>query len=128
MKPIPVGHRHEMTFPVLEGDTGHALGNTGVTVLGTPALIKYMEMSCGRALPPFLDDGEGSVATRVDIEHLAPAPLGADVVYRSEVVDVSRNRVTFSVTAHLGDTLLMRGRHIRAVLDMTRFRAGASPN
>ncbi|MEQ9638924.1 MAG: hotdog domain-containing protein [Alphaproteobacteria bacterium] len=122
MRTIPVGHTFEVSYPVLEGDTGHALGNTGVTVLGTPALIKYMEMSCGRALPSFLDDGEGSVATRVDIEHLAPAPLGAEVVYRSEVADVARNKVTFAVTAHLGETLLMRGRHIRAVLDMTRFR------
>ena len=123
MKTIPIGHRHALTFPVLDSDTGHALGNTGVTVIGTPALIKYMEMSCGRALPGFLDAGEGSVATRVDIEHLAPAPVGAEIVYRSEVTEVTRNKITFAVTAHHGDTLVLRGRHVRAVLDMTRFRA-----
>lgn len=122
MRTIPIGHRHEIVFPVLESDTGHALGNTGVTVIGTPALIKYMEMSCGRALPAFLDEGEGSVATVVNIEHLAPAPVGAAVVYRSEVADIAGNRVTFRVTAHHDDILLMRGMHVRAVLRMDRFR------
>jgi len=122
MKPIPIGHRHELTCPVLEGDTGHALGNAGVTMIGTPALIKYMEMSCGRSLPDFLDDGEGSVATAVNVEHLAPAPVGADIVYRSEVADITRNRVTWTVTAHHGDVLVLRGTHTRAVLNMARFR------
>jgi predicted thioesterase len=122
MKTIPIGHRHALTFAVRESDTGHALGNTGVTMIGTPALIKYMEMSCGRALPGFLDPGEGSVATAVNIEHLAPAPIGAEIVYRSEVAEVSRNRVTFAVTAHHGDTLVLRGTHTRAVLRMERFR------
>jgi predicted thioesterase len=122
MKPIPIGHRHEMRFRVEDGDTGHALGNAGVTVIGTPALIKYVEMACGRGLPPLLDAGEGTVATVVNVEHLAPAPLGAEIVCRSEVTDVTGNRVSFAVEARWGDTLLMRGTHVRAVLRMDRFR------
>ncbi|MGH6883804.1 MAG: thioesterase family protein, partial [Hypericibacter sp.] len=103
--------------------TASAIGNAGVHVVSTPALIGFLEDASHRAILDCYEAGEVSVGTKVDIEHLAAAPLGQPIEATAEVTAVQGRRVDFQVEARQGDRVVMRGRHQRAVVDLARFLA-----
>jgi fluoroacetyl-CoA thioesterase len=48
-------------------------------VLSTPNLIGILERTARQAIAPFLAPDERSVGVEIELRHLAPAPLGAQV-------------------------------------------------
>ena len=130
MKAPPLGHLG--IYRVLPGPahSAAAVGNTGVAVVATPALILYLEQASFRALETFLEPGEASVGVVVDVEHLAAAVPGRLVVAEARVTGVDGRRVVFAVEARQGETLIMRGRHERRAILLDRFlqRQGLKPS
>jgi predicted thioesterase len=92
-------------------------------VLATPWLIAHMEYAARKAIAPHLEPDERSVGVTVDIEHLAPAPIGDKVTCRAKVILVRPPFVTFAVEAFDELEPLARGVHKRAVIHVDRFRA-----
>jgi len=92
-------------------------------VLATPWLIAHMEYAARKAIAPFLEPDERSVGVTVDIEHLAPAPVGDRVTCRAKVILVRPPFVTFAVEAFDDVEPLARGVHKRAVIHVDRFRS-----
>ncbi|WZO97422.1 hotdog domain-containing protein [Isosphaeraceae bacterium EP7] len=90
-------------------------------VLATPWLILRLEFAARHAIEPCLEPHERSVGTYVEVEHLAPAPEGSEVVCRAKVIHVNGPVVTFQVEAHDGIEPLARGIHRRRVIDTERF-------
>ena len=123
MKPIAPGTSHAFTIQTGERDTAEAFGNAGVPVVGTPALVGFIETAADRCLRPYYDGKEGSVGTTIEVAHLAPAPKNATIEARAEVVSVVGRKVRFAVEARLADTVLMKGFHERMVVDLERFLA-----
>ena len=74
---------------------------TGVPVVGTPALIGFLETAADRCLRPFYEDREGSVGTLVEIVHLAPAPQNALIEARAELIAIDGRRYRFAVEAFM---------------------------
>ncbi|MBN6053617.1 thioesterase, partial [Nonomuraea sp. RK-328] len=58
-------------------DTAQQVGSGDVPVLATPRLLTFAEMATVQAVHPHLAPGQSTVGTRVELEHLAPSPLGA---------------------------------------------------
>ncbi len=123
MKPIAPGTRHSFTVQTGKRDTAEAFGNAGVPVVGTPALVGFLETAAERCLKPFYEGKEGSVGTTIDVAHLAPALENATLEAHAEVVRVEGRKVRFAVEARLGETVLMKGFHERAVVDLQHFLA-----
>ncbi len=123
MADIPVGHEAESRETVLPRHTAHEVGNPGVHVVSTPHLIGFLEMACHFGVEDFLDDGESTVGTMVNVEHLGAAPVGAELLAKTRVVEAKHARIVFAVEAWWGDTLLMKGSHGRARIDLERFLA-----
>ncbi|MEX0809811.1 MAG: hotdog domain-containing protein [Dongiaceae bacterium] len=121
MKPVPLGIAAIETIPTDAGHTAAAVGNFGVAVVATTTLILFIEETTGNALKPYLDFGEASVGTRVEVDHLAALAPGQDVTVRAEVIGVDGRLVTFAVEVKGGGRLLMQGRHVRAIVDLQRF-------
>ena len=94
----------------------------GPPVFGTPFLLLVMESAAFNAISPHLDEGEQSVGVGFNFEHLAPTLPGATVVARAEVREINGNKITLDFEAHDGKQLIGRGTHVRAVLDMERFK------
>ena len=92
-------------------------------VLATPWLIAHMEYAARKAIAPFLDTDQRSVGVTVDIEHLAPAPVGDRVTCRAKVILVQPPFVTFAVEAFDDYEVLAKGVHKRAVIHVDRFRS-----
>ncbi len=121
MKPVDRGTAHSYTIATGHEHTAEAFGNVGVPVVGTPALIGFLETAADRCLRPFYEGREGSVGTVVEVAHLAPAPVNATIEARAEVIASEGRRIRFSVAAFDGTTPLMKGIHERVVVDLDRF-------
>lgn len=94
----------------------------GPAVLATPYLLMIMEYAAYNAIAPHLDDGEDSVGVGFEFEHMAPTPAGATVLASAIVTEVEGTMVRLDFEAHDGHEVVGRGKHVRAVLDLARFR------
>ncbi|SMF58630.1 Thioesterase superfamily [Tistlia consotensis] len=91
-------------------------------VYATPAIVADVEMACRDLLLTGLEPGWDSVGVRVEIDHLASAPLGAEVRIGVAVTEASERRVGFSGTVRHGDTVLAEVKHQRAVVSLERLK------
>jgi len=115
-----------VTVRVTEADTARALGSGDVDVLGTPRALALAEAATLRAAAASLAPGQTTVGTRVELDHLAPSPVGATVRADAELVYRSGRRLTFDVRLTQGGREGAAGRVVRAIVDRDRFTAQAS--
>ena len=97
------------------------LGPENARVLATPYLIWHLEMTCRLAIKPLLEDGYDSVGTEVHVKHLAATPVGMQVTFSAEVIEVDDRRVRFRVEAHDEKEKIAEGTHERYVVNIARF-------
>jgi fluoroacetyl-CoA thioesterase len=111
---------------VTEEMTAAVIGSGDVPVLGTPAILSLVERLAVASLAERLDPGATSVGTRVELEHVAPTPVGAllSARCRLEAVDGRTLRFAFEVTDPAGP--VARGTHRRVVVQRDEFVARAS--
>ncbi len=119
MKDIPLGRANTLEFNPEERHTASVVGNN--EVVSTPALIGFLEQTSHRAILPFVEEGEVSVGTRVEVDHVAAAFLGSPIVATVKVASAEGRRITFEVEAHQGGKLVMKGRHVRAIVRRDRI-------
>lgn len=105
--------------------TAERLGSGDVPVLGTPALLAMIEAAAVAAVADHLDDGDTTVGSAVELEHVAPTPVGMRVEATAALreVDGRRLRFAFEVTDPAG--AVARGSHHRVIVDRQRFLASA---
>lgn len=90
-------------------------------MFSTPFLIGLLERTARESLAPLLEENERTVGVEVDIRHLAPTPLGAQVTLSTRVIVVDGSFVTFHVEAHDEVEMIARGVHKRAVIRVDSF-------
>lgn len=90
-------------------------------VFSTPQLILHLEHAAREAIAPVLESGESSVGIHVDVQHLAPTPVGQKVVCSARVIHVDGAVITFQVEARDEQDSIARGLHKRSVIKVDRF-------
>ena len=90
-------------------------------VLSTPWLIWFMEHTARKAMLPHLEPTESTVGTLVDIEHLAPTPLGQAVNCRAQVLRSEGGQFLFKLEAFDEQEKIASGLHNLCVIDKSRF-------
>lgn len=118
---VPVGATGEARRLVTQDLTAIALGSGDVPVFGTPALLALIEEAACAALRGVLDDGATSVGATVQLEHLAPSRVGAEVRAIARVTKVEGTRLEFQAEAYDGDRVIGRAIHTRVIVDRARF-------
>jgi predicted thioesterase len=103
------------------GDTARALGSGDVEVLGTPRLLALLEEATLDAVDGCLDPGSTTVGMRVQVDHLQPTPIGAEVCAEAYLDKIEGRRITFTVTASDSGGLVAAGKVTRVVVDVNRF-------
>ncbi len=96
-------------------------GDPRATVFSTPNMIMLMERSAREALRPYLDEGEESVGTDVQIQHVSGAGIGAVVRGEARVTGIDGKRIHFDVSAWCGERQLGFGKHTRALVKLERL-------
>ena len=101
--------------------TAAAMGSGALEVLATPSMIALMEGTAQEAVQSLLEDGQGTVGTRIDVRHLAATPVGMEVTCTAEVTEVDRRRIVFTVKAKDEKEVIGEGIHERFIIDNEKF-------
>jgi fluoroacetyl-CoA thioesterase len=114
------------TFTVTDADTAVTLGSGSLPVLGTPRLLAWCEAVTCAAIAGSLDAGATSVGTRVELEHQAASPVGAEVQVTAATSYVDGRLHRFSVQARQLDAntpgkVVATADITRIVVDVERF-------
>jgi predicted thioesterase len=91
-------------------------------VLSTPILVGYLEQAARLAIEPLLEPEESSVGVEIELQHLAPTPIGQKVVCFAKVIYVDGNLISYHIEASDQKELIARGTHKRAVINAQRFK------
>lgn len=122
MKSAPkIGTSGELQFVVEQKHVIDFATDGMPAVLSTPNLIGLLERTARKALEPFLDADERSVGIEIELRHLAPTPLGAQVTCITRVIQVDGKKINFQIEAKEGNQLIARGLHKRAVVRAQSF-------
>jgi fluoroacetyl-CoA thioesterase len=82
-----------------------------------------MEHAALDAALPFLEPGEITVGTRIEIDHLAATPVGTQVTCTARVVHSEGPVISFQLEASDGHETIARGFHKRRAVNVDRFAA-----
>lgn len=118
-----IGTTGERTFTV---EAAHAISfgeNGPPPVLSTPWLVWFLEHAALDAALPFLEPGEITVGTRIEIDHLAPTPLGMQVTCTARIVHSEGPVISYQLEASDGQETIARGFHKRRAVKVDRFTA-----
>ncbi len=96
-------------------------GETLPPVFATPRMISWMERTAHQAILPYLKEGQTSVGMSVNIRHLGATPVGMEVRFRAELIEVDRRRLRFKVEAWDAIEKIGDGEHERFIIDKDRF-------
>jgi predicted thioesterase len=118
---IVSGLRAEVAITVRDHDTAIAMGSGSVAVLATPRIVALVEAAAVAAVADRLAPGMTTVGTHITLDHIAPSPVGRDVVAHAEVTAVDGRRSEFAVWATMGDAEVARGVHRRVTVARETF-------
>ena len=121
MATIPIGTTHEQKLLVTTDVAINFLDVEGARVLATPFMIAYMEMTARNAVKPYLEEGQDTVGTHVNVYHLAATPIGMTVTFRAEILSVEERRINFKVEAYDEKEKVGEGTHERAIINVAKF-------
>lgn len=123
---IEIGATHKEEVMVDESNIASKVGSGLVDVFATPMMVALLELASARCIERFLDDGQVSVGTRVDVEHSGATPIGMKVTAVAKVSAVDRRRVDFSVVIEDEAGEVGRGVHTRFIVDKAKFTEKAN--
>lgn len=123
MQTLEPGLTGQRSLIVEERHTAGHLGSGGAPVYATPMMVLAMEEAALAAVDPLLEPGTATVGYSLDIKHLAATPIGMRVTATATLQSIDGKMLTFHVEARDERELIGEGTHIRAVIDLERFKA-----
>lgn len=126
MKEITIGAKAAAQMPVTEEKTAKQVGSGSLLVFATPMMAALMEQAACEALAPFLESGETTVGTELNIQHTAATPVGLNVTAEAEVTAVNGREIAFKVTARDDAGEIGSGTHKRFLVFTEKFQNKAN--
>ena len=96
---MEIGIKGRVETVVNENNTAKFVGSGSLDVFATPSMIGLMEQAAQMSVAPHLEEGQGTVGTKLEITHDAATPLGMKVWAESELIAVERRKLVFEVKA-----------------------------
>ncbi len=122
---MEIGLKSSQTITVEEKDTAQAYGSGTLPVFATPAMIALMENTAMNTVSPYLNEGEASVGTLMNVKHLSATPVGGTVTCEAELTEADGRRLVFKVTARDNKGIIGEGTHERFIIKTEKFLAKA---
>jgi fluoroacetyl-CoA thioesterase len=92
-------------------------------VFATAFMVGFMEWACMEALRPYLEEGERTLGTMINVTHQAATPPGMRVTARVKCLEVDGKRTLWEVEVHDEVELIGRGTHERFTVNHDKFSA-----
>ena len=108
---------------VRPGDTALAHGSGDMPILSSSFLLVLMESACNSALDEFLENGESTVLTDIDIEIHEPVGIGTEVQGSATCISFEDGVLTFACEIHDGPRLVAASMMRRSVVERISYLA-----
>ncbi|BAO90899.1 thioesterase family protein [Caballeronia cordobensis] len=119
---LRAGATHSRTIEVDRERTISFLGED-LRIYATPKLIDDIERTCLDYLLDFVDAGENSVGTAVDIAHTGATLLGMSVRIEIKVASIDGRAVKFDIAVFDDIEQVCAGSHSRFVVNVEKLKA-----
>lgn len=122
---MEIGIKNTLEITVTGNLIAAAVGSGTLNVYATPAMIALIEETAWKSVAPYLEEGQSTVGTRLDVSHVAPTPLGMTVRCETELTEVDGRRLVFAVNVYDEAGLIGKGTHERFIIMSEKFQAKA---
>ncbi len=126
---LPVGLEHTLTYRVSRERTvpflypEAELFRVMPEVFATGYMVGFMEWACMEALKPFMEEGERTVGTMINVTHEAATPAGMEVTAKVRLIEVDGKRTVWEIEARDEVEVIGRGTHERFAINFEKFSA-----
>lgn len=103
--------------------TAAKVGSGDQNVFATPWMIGLMEEAAQGSVLPYLEEGQATVGTHLDVSHDAATPIGMRVWAESELIAIEGRKLIFNVEAFDECGSIGKGRHERFIINKDKFMA-----
>ena len=121
-----IGEKHEVEIIVSEEVTAAKMKSGSLPVLATPYMVALMEQSASELCDKHLTEEFSTVGTALNIQHLAPTPVGAKVKAIATVTEYDGRKICFDVEAYDEVGLIGKGTHERFTIKIDKFMQKAA--
>lgn len=119
---LKTGIKGHQELVVTQELTAKNMGSGVMDVFATPAMLALMEKTAFTSVAEYLNEGCGSVGTKVDIEHVASSPVGMKITCDSELIEIEGRKLVFKVEAYDEKCLIGKGTHERFIVENKKFQ------
>lgn len=123
---METGIKNIIEIKVNNNNTAEAMGSGTLSVFATPAMIALIEETAWRSVVPYLEEGQSTVGTKLDVEHVSPTPVGMAVKCETELMEVDGRCLKFNANVYDETGLIGTGTHERFIVNSTKFQAKAN--
>ena len=117
------GLSSQSSVTVSAGNTAAVMGSGDLDVFATPAMVALMENAAMKAVADALPEGSTTVGAEMNVTHIKPSGLGAEIVATAVLTGVEGRKLTFNVGARDAEGMIGEGVHVRYVVDREKFMA-----
>ena len=122
---LTTGFKGKLERTVTPELTAEALGSGLLPVFATPAVVALAEETAWKRVSPELEEGQGTVGTRMELSHIAATPVGMAVRCETELVEIDRRKLVFAIEVFDEKEKVAEGRHERFIIDNAKFLSKA---
>lgn len=108
---------------VTNENTAAVMGSGDLPVFATPAMVALLENAAMNAVAGALPEGATTVGAEMNVTHIKPSGLGAEITASAVLTEVEGRKLTFNVGARDECGMIGEGVHIRYVVDREKFMA-----
>ena len=120
-QPLKMGTVGEKRFVVTQQHVIDFAHDGMPEILSTPWLVWFLEHAARNAVLPVLEPGESTVGVDIKVQHLAPTPVGEEVVCRARVYAVDKTQVSFQFEAFDEHEQIAKGTHKLRIIKAGRL-------
>lgn len=120
------GIKNTIEIIVTKEKTAESMGSGTLCVFATPAMIALIEETAWRSIEPYLESGQGTVGTNININHLSPTPLDMKVRCETELINIDGRKLKFEAKIYDATGLIGNGTHERFIINVDKFQAKAN--
>lgn len=119
------GDSFEIKERVDENMLAVTVGSGELQVLATPSVIALMENAASNLAKNGVPEEFTTVGTMINIEHISPTPLAAEIKAKAVLKECDGRIFRFSVEAYDEKGLIAKGVHTRVSVNAEKFQKKA---
>ena len=123
---LRVGLKNSVTSIVEVDDTAAKVGSGSLEVLASPKMFALIEKSAADLLEKNLPQEYTSVGILINVEHIAPTPVGMKFSAEVKIISIEGRKIIFEVAASDEVEKIGRGTHERFIVEREKFLSKAN--